>query len=131
MINLTERQRLALIAGIELLAEQMRTSEAGQTGPRPWSERLLNDLTKQLRSAGKIDPAIHTHVAATNRKRAYNVLGECGAHGMLCIACEVSWHAEDGPLGWCRECELIVAAAEEIAAAPQIKPRPRRTKPLR
>jgi hypothetical protein len=123
MINLTERQRSALLAGLELLAKQTRDGRAGKAGRRSWSAKQLDDLAIRLRSPEAVrwrNPekeaaSTHSHLANSNRQRTYDVLGECGIHGMICIACEVSWHIEDGPLGWCRECERVLANAQVLA----------------
>jgi hypothetical protein len=48
--QLTERQRLALLAGLALLVKQMRGGRAGKAGRRSWSAKQLDELAIRLRS---------------------------------------------------------------------------------
>jgi hypothetical protein len=126
MFDLNPRQRAALLAGLELLHKQAATRRGAAAGGAPLSADGIAALASIIRG-DKAVAAVHQHAADGARKRSHNVVGECGVHGTICLACEIVWHLEDGSLDWCRECDRALAEHDEPAKLAATKRR--RTSP--
>lgn len=123
MFDLDQRQRALLLAGLELLRQQLQPK-----GRARLSKAKIAELMTLLRNGQRPFDAVHQHPAKGRRNRSYKIAGECIAHGSICIACEVTYHLADGPLEWCRECDLLFAAADEVTRSTTPTGRHRRKK---
>src|SRR5580698_5658895 len=110
MFDLNQRQRAVLLAGLELLCQQPQPK-----GRARFSKAKITELIALLRSGQRPLDAAHQHPAQGRPSRSYKIAGECTTHGSICIACEVTYHLADGPLEWCRECDLLLAGVEDVA----------------
>jgi hypothetical protein len=126
MIDLNARQRAALLAGLELLRKQIESTRKLSPGGLMLSPKQLAELSAIIRGNAAATAASHRHSPDGGRQRSYNVAGECSIHGAICIACEITWHLEDGPLDWCRECDRVLAGARELAPSATTKRSARR-----
>jgi hypothetical protein len=112
-LELNGRQRAALLAGLELLSKQLASESKETSDGTLLTARQLGELAAII---GGDRTFSHKHAVGGGRQHSYyNVAGECSSHGMICVACEIKWHLEDGPLNWCRECDRVLAGAGELA----------------
>ena len=115
MFDLNRRQRAVLLAGLELLRQQPQPKGHGTRARGTLAEAQIVELAALLRTGQRPLDTVHQHPAEGRPNRSYKIAGECTAHGSICIACEITYHLADGPLEWCRECDLLLAAVEEVA----------------
>jgi hypothetical protein len=127
MIDLSPRQRAALLAGLELLRKQIEMGRNAPPSSPMLSAKQFAELAAIVRGSPKTIHPSHRHALEGGHERSYDVAGECSVHGMICVACEVTWHLEDGPLDWCRECDRLLAVDGERnqAGAPRTRTRRR------
>ena len=126
MIDLNARQRMALLAGLELLREQIERRGKASHGGRALSPNQLRKLAAIVSGNPAAATASHRHAPDGHRVRSYDVAGECSSHGSICVGCEVVWHLEDGPLAWCRECDRVLNEAGDPGQSTREKRQPRR-----
>jgi hypothetical protein len=108
--SLADRERVTLLAALRLLEIDLRTK------PKAGASQLLTipeiqQICRFLRSGERKISAIHRHVTFEGRVQEYLIIGLCSQHGTLCLGCEMNYEHADGPLRWCRECDLIVEEA--------------------
>jgi hypothetical protein len=115
MFDLSQRQRAVLLAGLELLRQQPRPKRRAAGARRTPSEASIAELADLVRTGQRPLETVHQHPGERRPNRSYKIAGECTAHGSVCIACEVTYHLADGPLEWCRECDLLLATLEDPA----------------
>jgi hypothetical protein len=130
MIDLNVRQRAALLAGLELLRKQLEASRKVSPGRSMLSPKQFAELAAIIGGNPAVALASHRHAPDGARQRSYEVAGECSIHGAICMGCEITWHLEDGPLDWCRECDRVLAGAGEFKQPASAK-RPARRRSAR
>jgi hypothetical protein len=113
MFDLNQRQRALLLKGLELLRQQPQPKGRDARTNGALAEASIAELTALLRTGKRQPDAVHQH-PVKGRNRPHKIVGECTAHGSICIGCQISYHLADGPLEWCRECDLLLAAVEEV-----------------
>jgi hypothetical protein len=114
-IKLNRRQRALLLAGLELLRKQLASGLEETPDGTLLSAKQLGELAAIVGDNWDGAASSHKHAIDGRRHHSYSVAGECSVHGMICVACEIKWHLEDGPLDWCRECDRVLAGGEELA----------------
>ncbi len=115
MFDLNQRQRVLLLKGLELLRQQPQPKGRGARANGALAEAAITELAELLHTGQRSRSAVHQHPAEGSPQRSYKIAGECAAHGSICIACKVTYHLADGPLEWCRECDLLLAGVEDLA----------------
>jgi len=115
MFDLNQRQRTVLLAGLKLLRQHPQPKSRDVHARGAPLEAQIAELAELLRTGQRPLDAVHRHPAEGRRNRSHKIAGECTAHGSVCIACEVTYHLADGPLEWCRECDLLLSAVEDAA----------------
>jgi hypothetical protein len=114
-IKLNGRQRAVLLAGLELLRKQLASRPEETPDGTLLLAKQLGELAAIVGGNWDGTASSHKHAIDGGRHHSYDVAGECSVHGMICVACEIKWHLEDGPLDWCRECDRVLAGGEELA----------------